>query len=208
MFKMQAMKGQMKGALCTAVAVGLLGVMAFATPASAESVIPDSQNGGGTDVTLIANDDAIKDNEGNIIDPSLQLYVDVPTELPGYIQADGSITLPTDAEITNRSAFNIHVSEVEAIEASNYTLVNDTNFATASETNALQMDINELDIADYVGGDITPVGSFEMASVDSPTGDNKIKLELDGKIKNIVDVPTTPEKAYEIVWTVAAGNNN
>gem|GEM_PF-3987861 len=138
----------------------------------------------------------------------INISVTVPSEIPGYINGDGSITFPDNLEIVNESVVGIYISEVEAVEASDYTLVNSAGFATASAINSLQMDINELDIADYIGGSATPVGSFEMESIDSPTGDNKIKLVVDGWIKNIDTVPTSPEKAYQIIWTVAAGKNS
>ena len=52
-------------------------------------------------------------------DPSSVIEYDVPTELPFYVAADGTLTGPTPSacQIVNKSVFGIHVTEVSVTKA-------------------------------------------------------------------------------------------
>lgn len=141
-------------------------------------------------------------------DPSSVIEYDVPTELPFYVAADGTLTGPTPSacQIVNKSVFGIHVTEVSVTSSGNWNITSD---ATKGEGQ---------NIIDFQFGPKKQVDAFEaMSRVDvssdasfnmgyKGSGSEVVSIDSSGDVARLTHDITKPIPVATISWTVAAGS--
>lgn len=147
-------------------------------------------NTGDTAVSLLADD--------------ANISVTVPLDMSAAIEADGTLTYPTNAKFINNSVFGIHVSNIAVVNESPYTVIAQSTFDASIANDVLWTSVapGSNSAIDLIGGTLT-AGDWNMAK--SGVAGNELALSLTGKVKNLGSVPTTATKAYTITWTVSAG---
>lgn len=166
---------------------GALGLMCLPTSAWA--------NAGTTQVTVEA-------------DPSSVIEYDVPTELPFYVAADGTLTGPTPSacQIVNKSVFGIHVTEVSATSSGNWNITSD---ATKGEgQNIIDFQFGPKKQVDAFAAmsrvDVSSDASFNMGYKGS--GSEVVSIDSSGNVARLTHDITKPIPVATISWTVAAGS--
>ncbi len=101
----------------------LLSMTAFAADITAAG------GSGEAPVVLTAGSDSDGDGE---IDTPLKFMVTVPTSLPVHVDADGNVTVATDAKIVNNSAGAVKVTNVAMEGANGWAIKADASFDPAS----------------------------------------------------------------------------
>ena len=138
-----------------------------------------------------------------------QIDVTVPTNMTASINADGTLTYPTDAKFINNSIFGINVASLVATAESDYQIVPETVFSTSSASNSLWTEVTPdggtaIDIS---AGDPLTAGEWNIAKKPATAdGTNELALSFDGEISHLNGDFSSAVKAYTILWTVAPGS--
>lgn len=133
-----------------------------------------------------------------------QINVTVPAEIPATLNADNSLTYPTDAKLENGSFFAIHVSNLSATDAgADYRLLSQTDFGASSAEDILWTTVNQVDLKATTP--FTPGNKWNMQAAGTAGDADKLALTFAGAAKNVVKMPVEAAAAYQITWTVAAG---
>lgn len=177
---------------CCAVGAALVAAAALAAasapPASAAS------NTGTTEVTVQADPDAL-------------LAFRVPTLIPFYAAADGTLTGPTPeaTQIVNESVFGIHVVEAQVSAASPWTIASDAAAGSAENMMDFQFGPStQLDAAAALSGSDTSADpSFNMGYQGS--GSEAVSISTSGDVARVTVDLSTPQQTATIAWTVAPG---
>lgn len=141
-------------------------------------------------------------------DPSSMILYEVPTKLPFYAAADGTLTGPSPSacQIVNKSVFGIHVTEVSVTPSGNWNIAAD---ATKGEGQ---------NIIDFQFGPKTQIDAYAAMSRVDVSSDASFNMEYKGSGKETVSINsagnvarlthdiTSPVPAATISWTVAAGS--
>lgn len=141
-------------------------------------------------------------------DPSSVIEYDVPTELPFYVAADGTLTGPTPSacQIVNKSVFGIHVAEVSVTSSSNWNITSD---ATKGEgQNIIDFQFGPKKQVDAFAAmsrvDVSSDASFNMGYKGS--GSEVVSIDSSGNVARLTHDITKPIPVATISWTVAAGS--
>lgn len=141
-------------------------------------------------------------------DPSSVIEYDVPTELPFYVAADGTLTGPTPSacQIVNKSVFGIHVTEVSVTSSGNWNITSD---ATKGEgQNIIDFQFGPKKQVDAFAAmsrvDVSSDGSFNMGYKGS--GSEVVSIDSSGNVARLTHDITKPIPVATISWTVAAGS--
>lgn len=184
-------------ALCAACA-GALALGAAPAVSFAEG------NTGSTTVTI----QAAGTGEGGI-GGSQNIAFDVPTEIPLYAQADGTLIGPSEGacQIKNKSVFAIHVTDVTVAKSGNWNIVADT--ADASQENAVSLEIGPagalVNAASALSGtSVSDNAAWNIGYAGSET--DALSLTASGTIANVTESLTEASALATITWTVAAGS--
>lgn len=136
------------------------------------------------------------------------LAFSVPAAINYVVDAKGSLTGPSNAQIENHSPFGIHVSSMKATAEDGFTFVADA--ATADGNNAVQLAIgpsaDKLNVADYTAAKayVTDASKWNMEA-GSITDGTALTLTTDGTVKNLTTDVTESTKFGTINWYVKAG---
>lgn len=215
----------------SAVMAGLLAVGMAASPLApavalaANSASTGAQTGSGqTDLTMILKD---TDEHGGTAEPEFledgvtpnplynpdadgdglgdNLAFTVPTAINYVVDADGTMTGPTNATIQNRSVMGINVSSVDVDEETPFTIVAD---ATASSTdNSVDLQFgpasDQLNAADYLTKtDVNDASKWEMGA--EGAADANLGIETDGHVSHVAKDITQQSKFGTIKWYLKA----
>ena len=141
-------------------------------------------------------------------DPSSVIEYDVPTELPFYVAADGTLTGPTPSacQIVNKSVFGIHVTEVSVTSSGNWNITSD---ATKGEgQNIIDFQFGPKKQVDAFAAmsrvDVSSDASFNMGHKGS--GSEVVSIDSSGDVARLTHDITKPIPVATISWTVAAGS--
>lgn len=141
-------------------------------------------------------------------DPSSVIEYDVPTELPFYVAADGTLTGPTPSacQIVNKSVFGIHVTEVSVTSSGNWNITSD---ATKGEgQNIIDFQFGPKKQVDAFAAmsrvDVSSDASFNMGYKGS--GSEVVSIDSSGDVARLTHDITKPIPVATISWTVAAGS--
>lgn len=141
-------------------------------------------------------------------DPSSVIEYDVPTELPFYVAADGTLTGPTSSacQIVNKSVFGIHVTEVSVTSSGNWNITSD---ATKGEgQNIIDFQFGPKKQVDAFAAmsrvDVSSDASFNMGYKGS--GSEVVSIDSSGNVARLTHDITKPIPVATISWTVAAGS--
>ena len=109
-------------------------------------------------------------------DPSSVIEYDVPTELPFYVAADGTLTGPTPSacQIVNKSVFGIHVTEVSVTKADGW------NLATSAQSGSM---INSID---FQFGPKKQIDAFAAMEIVDVSNDASFNMGYKGSGKEAV----------------------
>ena len=141
-------------------------------------------------------------------DPSSVIEYDVPTELPFYVAADGTLTGPTPSacQIVNKSVFGIHVTEVSVTKADGW------NLATSAQSGSM---INSIDFQFGPKKQIDAFAAMEIVDVSNDasfnmgykgSGKEAVSIDSSGDVARLTHDITKPIPVATISWTVAAGS--
>lgn len=141
-------------------------------------------------------------------DPSSVIEYDVPTELPFYVAADGTLTGPTPSacQIVNKSVFGIHVTEVSVTKADGW------NLATSAQSGSM---INSIDFQFGPKKQIDAFAAMEIVDVSNDasfnmgykgSGKEAVSIDSGGDVARLTHDITKPIPVATISWTVAAGS--
>lgn len=155
---------------------------------------------------------ATADTMVTIVADNNRISITAPLRVDMVVTADGTFIAPDAANtrIQNQSIFGVHVSNIEVTPAEGHTIVTQTQFASAQETNALWMGIapngkTAVQAGDHLGGSAPSAPSdWNMTKAGGSSPD--IELDFSGAMKNIENPTTDATKAYDITWTFAVGN--
>lgn len=141
-------------------------------------------------------------------DPSSVIEYDVPTELPFYVAADGTLTGPTPSacQIVNKSVFGIHVTEVSVTSSGNWNITSD---ATKGEgQNIIDFQFGPKKQVDAFAAmsrvDVSSDASFNMGYKGS--GSEVVSIDSSGNVARLTHDIAKPIPVATISWTVAAGS--
>lgn len=141
-------------------------------------------------------------------DPSSMIEYEVPTKLPFYAAADGTLTGPTPSacQIVNKSVFGIHVTEVSVVSADGWNVVSSAEVGEAINSIDFQFGPKkQIDAAAALGRvDVSSDVSFNMGYEGS--GKEAVDIDSGGDIARVTHDITAPVPTATISWTVAAGS--
>ena len=118
-------------------------------------------------------------------DPSSVIEYDVPTELPFYVAADGTLTGPTPSacQIVNKSVFGIHVTEVSVTKADGW------NLATSAQSGSM---INSID---FQFGPKKQIDAFAAMEIVDVSNDASFNMGYKGSGKEAVSIDSSGDVA-------------
>jgi len=141
-------------------------------------------------------------------DPSSVIEYDVPTELPFYVAADGTLTGPTPSacQIVNKSVFGIHVTEVSVTPADGWNIVSSAEVGSGINSIDFQFGpIKQIDALSAINQvDVSSDASFNMGYAGS--GKETVSIDSSGDVARLTHDITKPIPVATISWTVAAGS--
>lgn len=141
-------------------------------------------------------------------DPSSVIEYDVPTELPFYVAADGTLTGPTPSacQIVNKSVFGIHVTEVSVTPADGWNIVSSAEVGSGINSIDFQFGpIKQIDALSAINQvDVSSDSSFNMGYAGS--GKETVSINSSGDVARLTHDITKPIPVATISWTVAAGS--
>lgn len=180
--------------------LGALLACAFALTLAAAAIPPSQAHAAtaSTAVTIAADNDRIS--------------ITAPLRVDMVVAADGTFIAPNpqDTRIENKSIFGVHVSNVEIAPAAGHTIVTESQFEGAQETNSLWMGIAPNGKEPIQAGDHltkkSPSTPSDWNMTKAGGSAPNIELEFSGAMKNIESPTTEATKAYDITWTFAVGN--
>lgn len=211
----------MAGLFAVGMAVSPLApAVAFATNSAS---VGDQTGSGRTDLTMILKDtnehggtaEPEKNQDGTpnpLYNPDADgdglgdnLAFTVPTAINYVVDADGTMTGPTNASIQNRSVMGIDVSSVDVDEETPFKIVSD---ATAS-TDANSVDLkfgpaaDQLNAADYLTKtDVKDASKWGMGA--EGAADANLGIQTDGHVSHVVQDITQQSKFGTIKWYLKA----
>ena len=141
-------------------------------------------------------------------DPSSVIEYDVPTELPFYVAADGTLTGPTPSacQIVNKSVFGIHVTNVSVTPADGWNIVSSAEVGSGINSIDFQFGpIKQIDALSAINQvDVSSDASFNMGYAGS--GKETVSINSGGDVARLTHDITKPVPVATISWTVAAGS--
>ncbi len=141
-------------------------------------------------------------------DPSSVIEYDVPTELPFYVAADGTLTGPTPSacQIVNKSVFGIHVTEVSVTPADGWNIVSSAEVGSGINSIDFQFGpIKQIDALSAINQvDVSSDASFNMGYAGS--GKETVSINSSGDVARLTHDITKPIPVATISWTIAAGS--
>ena len=179
----QASMRRAMGALC---AVGVAGTLLAPTAAFAANT---------TEVTVEADTSNIK--------------VEVPTQIPFLVQADGSLITASEKtfSIVNMSQFDVHVTNMQVDAENDWNIV--ASAASSSNDNSIDFSIgpkeDQIKASEALGSgiDISSRPEWNLGYQGSET--QSINLTCSGNVSHVTKDLQTASKVATITWTVAAG---
>lgn len=179
----QALMRRAMGALC---AVGVAGTLLAPTAAFAANT---------TEVTVEADTSNIK--------------VEVPTQIPFLVQADGSLITASEKtfSIVNMSQFDVHVTNMQVDAENDWNIV--ASAASSSNDNSIDFSIgpkeDQIKASEALGSgiDISSRPEWNLGYQGSET--QSINLTCSGNVSHVTKDLQTASKVATITWTVAAG---
>lgn len=179
----QALMRRAMGALC---AVGVAGALLAPTAAFAANT---------TEVTVEADTSNIK--------------VEVPTQIPFLVQADGSLITASEKtfSIVNMSQFDVHVTNMQVDAENDWNIV--ASAASSSNDNSIDFSIgpkeDQIKASEALGSgiDISSRPEWNLGYQGSET--QSINLTCSGNVSHVTKDLQTASKVATITWTVAAG---
>ncbi|MBM6778263.1 hypothetical protein H6A16_01960 [Collinsella tanakaei] len=184
----------------TACALGTLSALMAPVSAFATTTTEVTGNEGTTEVT-------VKAAEGNIV-------FEVPTVIPFAAGGDGSLIVPDSEtlQISNKSIFAIHVTNMEVTQEDPWTLVKDA--LDSDESNSIDFKVGpETDEKDAYnasqngGTDLSGNAKWDMGYLGS--GTESLNLSASGHISHVTeDLSADGSKVATITWTVEAGQHH
>ena len=179
----QALMRRAMGALC---AVGVAGTLLAPTAAFAANT---------TEVTVEADTSNIK--------------VEVPTQIPFLVQADGSLITASEKtfSIVNMSQFDVHVTNMQVDAENDWNIV--ASAASSSNDNSIDFSIgpkeDQIKASEALGSgiDISSRPEWNLGYHGSET--QSINLTCSGNVSHVTKDLQTASKVATITWTVAAG---
>lgn len=219
------------GKATSAVMAGLLAVGMAASPLApavalaTNSASTGTQTGSGqTDLTMILRD---TDEHGGTAEPQYlddgttpnplynpdadgdglgdNLAFTVPTAINYVVDADGTMTGPTNATIQNRSVMGINVSSVDVDEETPFTIVADATASSTDNSVDLQFGPSEdqLNAADYLTKtDVNDASKWEMGA--EGAADANLGIQTDGHVSHVAKDITQQSKFGTIKWYLKA----
>ena len=185
----------------TACALGTLSALMAPVSAFAATTTEVTGNAGQTEVT-------VKAAEGNIV-------FEVPTVIPFAAGGDGSLIVPDSEtlQISNKSIFAIHVTNMEVTQEDPWVLVSDASLG-GDTANAIDFQIGpsgnlkDASAASVPGGaDLSGNAAWDMAYMGSEG--SSLELEAVGNISHVTeDLSENGSKVATITWTVEAGQHH
>ena len=185
-------------AAALAAALATAGAAGFSSAAWADPGDPwasNPSNSGTTKVTVQADPDAV-------------LAFRVPTLIPFYAAADGTLTGPSPeaTQIVNESVFGIHVVKAQVEEAGGWTITSNAAAGGGAE-NLMDFQFGpeaQLDAAAALtGSDTSDDVTFNMGYSGSAT--DAINIETQGDVGRVTKDMSVPNQTATITWTVAPG---
>lgn len=214
----------------SAVMAGLLAVGMAASPlapavalATNSASTGDQTGSGRTDLTMILKD---TDEHGGTAEPATNpdgtpnplynpdadgdglgdnLAFTVPSAINYVVDADGTMTGPTNATIQNRSVMGINVSSVDVDEETPFTIVSDATASTDANSVDLQFGpaADQLNAADYLTKtDVADASKWEMGA--EGAADANLGIETDGHVSHVAKDITQQSKFGTIKWYLKA----
>ena len=218
------------GKATSAIMAGLLAVGMAASPLApavafaANSASTGAQTGSGqTDLTMILKD---TDEHGGTAEPEKNqdgtdnplynpdadgdglgdnLAFTVPSAINYVVDADGTMTGPTNASIQNRSVMGINVSSVDVDEETPFTIVSDATASSVDNSVDLQFGpaADQLNAADYLTKtDVADASKWEMGA--EGAADANLGIETDGHVSHVATDITQQSKFGTIKWYLKA----
>ena len=221
---------KMNGKATSAVMAGLLAVGMAASPlapavafAANSASVGDQTGSGRTDLTMILKD---TDEHGGTAEPGYledgtpntrynpdadgdglgdNLAFTVPSAINYVVDADGTMTGPTNATIQNRSVMGINVSSVDVDEETPFKIVSDATASTDANSVDLQFGpaADQLNAADYLTKtDVADASKWEMGA--EGAADANLGIETDGHVSHVATDITQQSKFGTIKWYLKA----
>ncbi|MDM8246782.1 hypothetical protein QUW40_09255 [Collinsella tanakaei] len=184
--KHEARQGLMRRAMGALCAVGMMGALMAPTAAFAANT---------TEVTVEADTSNIK--------------VEVPTQIPFLVQADGSLITASEKtfSIVNMSQFDVHVTNMQVDAENDWNIV--ASAASSSNDNSIDFSIgpkeDQIKASEALGSgiDISSRPEWNLGYQGSET--QSINLTCSGNVSHVTKDLQTASKVATITWTVAAG---
>ena len=215
----------------SAVMAGLLAVGMAVSPlapavalATNSASVGDQTDSGRTDLTMILKD---TDEHGGTAEPQYlddgttpnplynpdnnddglgdNLAFTVPTAINYVVDANGTMTGPTNATIQNRSVMGINVSSVDVDEETPFKIVSDATASTDANSVDLQFGpaADKLNAADYLTKtDVNDASKWKMGAAGA--ADANLGIETGGHVSHVVQDITQQSKFGTIKWYLKA----
>jgi surface protein len=215
----------------SAVMAGLLAVGMAASPlapavafAANSASVGDQTGSGRTDLTMILKDtdehggtaESHYLDDGTTPNPLYNPDADgdglgdnlaftVPASINYVVDADGTMTGPTNASIQNRSVMGINVSSVDVDEETPFKIVSDATAST--DANSVDLEFgpaeDQLNAADYLTKtDVADASKWEMGA--EGAADANLGIETDGHVSHVAKDITQQSKFGTIKWYLKA----
>jgi hypothetical protein len=157
------------------------------------------KNPDGTDNPLY-NPDADGDGLGD------NIAFTVPSSLNYIVDADGTMTGPTNATIQNHSAMGLHVSSVDVDEQTPFKIVSDAS--VSSDSNSVDLlfgpAADQLNAASYLTkANVNDAAKWNMTA-EGATGAN-LGIQTNGHVSHVAQDITQQSKFGTIKWYVSPG---
>ncbi len=169
--------------LCAAVALSAAGVSGAAWAAQSTTA--------STEVSFVADG---------------QVSVTVPARIVCAVKGDGGLVCPDSMEIRNNGAWPVHVASVEAAPAEGFALETDGTIGASGQENAIWSSFSDGSGASFQIGDAAQEGGAVLATGFTAAAGGAVPLSMEGGMRNVdASLGDSAVDAYEVTWTVAAG---
>ncbi len=177
----------------------LLSMTAFAADVTAAG------GSGEAPVVLTAGSDSDGDGE---VDTPLKFMVTVPTSLPVHVDADGNVTVATDAKIVNNSAGAVKVTNVALEGAGGWTVKADASFDPASaKVNAEEFSMTLNGEASVEGGISFSAENWTRMDGANDTDSDELALSYTAKVApqgSVLTDATMANVVFTLGWDTVA----
>ena len=209
-------KPSVKGRVAALIAAGALAASCVGAPVALASEVSPSagaQTGTGTtDVTIQlrqgsgevggagseGNPDSNNDGYGD------NIAFSVPTSINFVVNANGSLSGPTNAQIQNHSKFAIHGSSLQVSAANGWNIVADAS--AASQANAIDFQIGPANDMLDAYGHLTKAAVTAPAEWNMVANSGTVALSSAGDVNNVSANIAQETQVATLHWYVAPGS--